>query len=315
MELRQLRQFVMLAETLNFRAAAARLNMAQPPLSVSIRKLEEELGARLFDRGASGVQLTEAGRVVLDDARKTLFHAGEVKRAAGAVSEGVSGRLRIGFGGSAKCAFLPRILPLFRARYPQVALELSERSNGEIVEAVEGRSLDIGIIRVPFPWRSTIRTEIVERDHFVVALPSGHRLAGRSSLRIPDIAAEPFVHYARSRYPGLHVLTMLLFEEAGYSPRLTQEAVQVDTAICLVESGLGIALVPSVAARFQSHRVVFRELSPRPRGASIALAIAYEPNYETVVARRLRELTRAETAGDDELPKVGRQGAGELIPA
>lgn len=292
MELRQLRQFTVLAETLNFRGAAERLNMAQPPLSVSIRKLEEEIGTRLFDRGKSGVRLTEAGRAVLSDARKALFHAAEVKRTADASVLGKGGRLRIGFVGSAKHALLPALLPPFRRTYPEVALELYEKSNGEIVEAVERRSLDIGIIRVPLPRRSSIGMEVVENDHFVVALPLGHPLAEAEHIALSDIANEPFVHYTAGAVPGLHVLTMMMFQEIGVSPRVTQEAVQVETVICLVESGLGIALVPSVATKQRGGSVVFRELSPRPASASIGLAIAYEPDYEIATARRFRELAR-----------------------
>jgi DNA-binding transcriptional LysR family regulator len=292
MELRQLRQFAMLAETLNFREAAQRLNMAQPPLSVSIRKLEEEIGTLLFDRSKSGVRITDAGRSVLNDARKALFHAAEVKRTARATALGLSGRLRIGFVGSAKYSLLPRLLPLFRRHYPEVALELYEKSNGEITQALENRSLEVGIIRVPFAWRSHVQTDIVDCDHFVLALPADHRLAEQETISLSDISKEPFVHYSAGAAPGLHVLTMLLFQEAGYSPRVTQEAVQVETVICLVESGLGIALVPSVAAHHKSQRVVFRELSPRPAAAAIGLAIAYEPDYETSIARRFRDWAR-----------------------
>src|SRR5271157_2792003 len=107
MELRQLNQFSVLAETLNFHRAAERLHIAQPPLSVSIRKLEEEFGVKLFDRKTSGVKLTEAGRAALGDARRALFHAAEAARIARATALGTSGRLRIGFVGTAKYRLLP----------------------------------------------------------------------------------------------------------------------------------------------------------------------------------------------------------------
>jgi DNA-binding transcriptional LysR family regulator len=307
MELRQLRQFTSVAETLNFREAAERLNMAQPPLSVSIRKLEEEMGARLFDRDKSSVRLTEAGRAALEDAHKALFHAEEAKRRVRATTLGISGRLRIGFVGSAKFALIPRLLPLFRQRYPDVAIELAEHRNIEIIQAIESRNFDVGIIRVPFPWGGRIRTEAVEQDHFVAALPSGHPLTAKRAVKLSDIAKEPFVHYATGPFAVLHMLTMMLFENSGYTPRLTQAAVHVDTAICLVRSGLGVALVPSVAARQPVNGVTFRELSPRPAADSIRLAIAYDPGYETLLARRFRELALdTRERAQPPLPRTGR---------
>jgi DNA-binding transcriptional LysR family regulator len=295
MELRQLQQFVVLAETLNFRAAAERLFMTQPPLSVSIRKLEEEIGAKLFTRTTHDVQLTKAGEAVLDEARKALFHSQEVGRIAQLSALGLSGQLRIGFVGSARYSLLPKLLPLFRTQYPQVALQFFEENNTWIVESLEANRIDIGIVRVPLTLRSHIRYLTVERDTFVVALPAGHRLAKKTSLSLRDIADEPFIHYTASDMPGLHALTMILFEEAGLMPTVAQEAVQVATVLFLVESGLGVALVPSAAARNASKQIVFRKLTRVPAQGSIGLALAYNPNYETTVARRFREL--AETAG------------------
>jgi DNA-binding transcriptional LysR family regulator len=289
MELRQLRQFTALAETLNFRAAAKRLHMSQPPLSVSIRNLEEEVGVKLFTRTTHDVQLTEAGRSALSDARRTLFHAAEVARVAQAVALGLSGRLRIGFVGSAKCRLLPRILPAFRKQYHEVKLELHEGTNTTIIESLEASNLDLGIVRVPFTWQSSIEYVTVERDIFVAALPARHPLAKKPRLSLRDIAKEPFIHYKTSVVPGLHAMTMLLFQDAGFMPRVTQEAVQVETAICLVESGLGVALVPSIASCKASRGIVFRKLYRLPAVASIGLALAYDPNHETATARRFRE--------------------------
>jgi DNA-binding transcriptional LysR family regulator len=295
MELRQLQQFAVLAETLNFRAAAERLFMTQPPLSVSIRKLEEEIGAKLFSRTTHNVQLTKAGEAILDEVKKALFHAQEVARIAQLSAHGLTGQLRVGFVGSAKYSLLPRLLPLFRTQYPQVALQFIEENNTWIIESLEANRIDIGIVRVPLTSRSNIRYLTVERDTFVVALPAGHRLAKKKTLSLHDIANEPFIHYTASDMPGLHALTMILFQEAGLMPKVAQEAVQVATLIFLVESGLGVALVPSAAARNASKQVVFKKLTRLPPQASIGLALAYNPSYETTVARRFREL--AETVG------------------
>lgn len=286
MELRQLQQFSVLAETLNFHRAADRLHIAQPPLSVSIRKLEEEWRVKLFDRSPPGVRLTEAGRAALIDARRALFHAAESERVAQATVLGTGGRLRIGFVGTAKYKLLPRLLPAFQAEYPGVTLALSERSNGEILHALESGELDIGIIRVPLATRSQVRSSVVEKDTFMAALPANHRLADKRRLSLADLADEPFVHYAANEVPGLHALTMLVFQAAGIVPKVAQEAVQVQTVVCLVESGMGVALVPSVAAGTTSRRVVFRKLHKMPPGLTIGLAVACASVNETSTARR-----------------------------
>jgi DNA-binding transcriptional LysR family regulator len=290
MELRQLRQFAVLAETLSFRGAADRLHMAQPPLSVSIRKLEEEFGVRLFDRTQKGVQLTEAGRAALADARKSLFHATEAMRNAKATVHGVGGRLRIGFVGSSKYTLLPRLLPLFRSQYAEVMLELHEGSNTKITRAIEARDLDVGVVRVPFASLNKLNYETVETDVFVAALPAGHRLTAQPTVSITDLADEPFVHYAADVVPGLHALTMLCFQSSGHFPRGGQEAVQVQTVICLVESGLGVALVPSRSRVQLTDRWTIRELAPLPPMAHIGLAVIYDPEYEPATARRFRAL-------------------------
>lgn len=290
MELRQLQQFIVLAETLNFRIAAERLFMTQPPLSVSIRKLEEEIGAKLFVRTTHEVRLTTAGEAVLDATRKSLFYAQEVARIAKQTSRGLSGQLRIGFVGSAKYTLLPRLLPPFRSQYPEVALQFVEEKNGWIVAALEANRIDIGIVRVPLTLRSRIKYEIVEHDTFVLALPANHPLAAKQRLSLRDIAEEPFIHYTASDMPGLHALTMILFEDAGFMPKVAQEAVQVSTVIFLVESGLGVALVPSAAASNASDKVVFRKLLRLPSQASIGLAVAWNPHFEIAAARRFREM-------------------------
>jgi len=139
---------------LNFHRVANRLHIAQPPLSVSIRKLEEERRVRLFDRDRPGVRLTEAGHAALADARRALFHAAESERMARATVLGTGGRLRIGFVGTAKY----RLLPAFQAKHPGVTLTLSERDNGEILHALQNGELDAGIIRVPLATRNAVRS-------------------------------------------------------------------------------------------------------------------------------------------------------------
>ncbi len=162
LDLKRIHQFVILAETLNFRRAAERLNMAQPPLSVSIRKLEEELGTRLFMRGAGGVSLTLSGQAILKEARQLLFHGSQLRETAKGVRDGTGGALQVGFVGSTTYGLLQKLLPLFCAEYPGVELVLREATSVGILQQLEDKALDVGLVRVPLVQAS--RATLVPLD-------------------------------------------------------------------------------------------------------------------------------------------------------
>ena len=290
MELRQLTQFCAVADALSFRRAAERLHMAQPPLSVAIRKLEAELGALLFERRGRSIRLTAAGDEALRTARRCLAAAEDLRGVTRRAAAGESGRLRVGFVGSATYALLPRLVPAFRQRYPAVELVLRESTNLELLGLVESEQLDIGLVRFPTAGASALRFQIVERDVFHAVLPQGHALAARRSVTLQALAAEPLIDYAATRVPGLHAMVMLAFQHAGLTPRVAQQATQVQTVLSLVASGLGVALVPSVSARLAPKNVVFRPVKGLAVAAAIGIAIAYHADNEPAAARRFREL-------------------------
>ena len=290
MELRQLKQFAAVAEQMSFRRAAEKLHMAQPPLSVAIRKLEDELGAPLFERRGRSIRLTPAGAEALRGAQRVLAGAEELRQATRGAARGESGRVRVGFVGSATYALLPRLVPAFRSRWPAIELELHESTNLELIEQVQSEKLDLGLVRFPTASASALQFELVERDVFQAVLPAGHRLARQRQVSLTALAQEPLIDYASTRVAGLHAMVMLAFQHAGLSPRVAQEATQVQTVISLVESGLGVALVPSVAARLASRKVVFRPIRGLPASAAIGIALAYPPSSETAAARRFREV-------------------------
>lgn len=308
MELRQLQQFIAVAETLNFRRAAERLHMAQPPLSVAIRKLEEEVGAPLFERQARGVALTPAGAAALVLAQRCINDAAALRGVAQAAAGGVRGLLRVGFVGSATYALLPRLLPAFRARYPGVELVLRESANLGLLAMVESGEIDIGLVRYPTGSASALRFEIVERDVFCAVLPVGHPLVSKKRLTLARLAQEPLVDYASTRVPGLHAMVMLAFQQAGLAPRVAQEATQVQTVISLVQSGMGVALVPSVSARLAARDVVFRPVHGLPASAAIALAMASREDAYNPAARRFRELALTQSERRDQPAAEGIGG-------
>jgi len=294
MDLRQLRQFSAVAETLSFRRAAERLCMAQPPLSVAIRKLEEEIGVALFERVSRGVRLTAAGRAAYEVAQKCRRNADELTSAARAAAQGESGHLRIGFVGSVTFGLMPHCVRAFRGRFPNVKLELREATNAEAVSAVDGGMLDVAFVRVPTARPPTVKFQQIESDVFCIALPAGHPLASRPTLRLKDLDGQPFVGYASSRAGGLHAAVTHLLQRAGVCPTVTQEGVQVHTLIGLVESGLGLALVPAVSAANAPTGVAFRPIRDLPRDAAIGIALAYHATEESVVARRFRAMLAEE---------------------
>ena len=294
MDLRRIRHFVVLAEILNFRRAAERLHMAQPPLSVSIQKLEAELGTKLFARESSGVVLTPSGRAVLIEARKLLFHGNQLSETARSAMDGTGGSLQIGFVGSATHGMLQKLLPLFRAEYPGVELILREATSVSIIQQLEDLALDVGLVRVPLLQSSGAKLLPLEPDVFVAALPRGSALASKGLLRLSDMAGEFFVMYASTHAAGLHSAALLACQHAGFIPKVSQQAIQVQTVLALVESGLGVALVPSVMQRYISDKIVYRRLLDVLPAASIGLALAYMEETESTAAARFRKLAMRE---------------------
>lgn len=294
MDLRRIRHFVVLAETLNFRRAAERLHMAQPPLSVSIQKLEAELGAKLFARESSGVTLTASGHAVLKEARKLLFHGSQLSEMATQAQDGIGGILKIGFVGSAIHGLLQKLLPLFRAEYPGVELVLREATSLSIIQQLEDRVLDIGLVRIPLMQSSEVKLLQLEPDVFIAALPRDSLLANRQPLRLSDMAGESFVMYAPTHAAGLHSAALLACQQAGFIPKVSQQAIQVQTVLALVESGLGVALVPSIMQRYISDRIIYRSLADVLSAPSIGLSLAYMADTECKAAAHFRELATRE---------------------
>lgn len=278
MELRQLRQFITVAETQSLRRAAERLHMAQPPLSVAMRKLEEDVGVALFERSTRGVRLTAAGESALASARKCLAAAAEMSAAARSVADGEVGELRIGFTGSTTFGLLPRMIQAFHKRYPQVRLDLHELTNQQSLTQVQAGQMDLAFVRVPTTHLPGLQFEDMEGDRFCVALPPGHALAAKATLTLRDLAEQDFIGYTPSPVGGLHAASSRLLQQAGVAVQLVQQTVQVSTVLGLVASGLGLALVPSTNTRYYTTKVVYRPLRGLPRDSGIGIALVFRPD-------------------------------------
>jgi DNA-binding transcriptional LysR family regulator len=289
MELRHLRYFVAVAEELHFSRAAERLHISQPPLSQQIRQFEDELGVALFTRTRRSVRLTDAGRVILEDARRTLAQAAKIVLDARRAAQGEAGVLRLGFSGAAPYTTLPALLRAFRLQFPDIALSLFERSSEEQIELLASSVIDAGLIRLPvtnLPPSLVVRS--IVREPLMVALSRGHRLARQRSVLVGALAHEPFIMFPRHVAPGLFDTIDQLCRAAGFILTVGQEAVQIQTIVSLVSAGLGVAIVPASLRNLQRARVVYRPLAPG--NATTEMALAYDRDNPSTVLRTFIEV-------------------------
>lgn len=254
-----MRYFVAVAEELHFGRAAQRLLMAQPPLSQQIQSLEEELGVQLFLRTKRRVQLTEAGKAFLPAARLMLQQAEQAVQVAQRASRGETGSLAVGFVGSACFALLPPLLRRFREHYPDVHLTLRELTTTQQVQELQQHRLHVGLLRPPIS-DPALHVETIYREALIVALPVDHPLASFSQVPLRMLASEPFIFFPPTLGPGFYHQIISLCLEAGFTPHVVQEAVQMQTIVSLVASGMGIALVPASLLNLQRVGVAYRPL-------------------------------------------------------
>lgn len=260
MDLKSLRYFAATAEELHFGRAAERLGIAQPPLSIAVRKLESELGVRLFDRSTRRVELTAAGEELLRHARVLaagVAAAREAVKAAAAESEQV---LRIGFNASAALGLLPDLVRAHRERWPRTRLEIVEFTAIEVEAELRAGRFEIAVLRGPL-WLGAGHVETLVEERLLLALPSDHRLAGVERVNLAAARAEPFVLFPRSISPVLFDTIVSCCLDAGFSPGIVQEAQSWAAVSALVAAGVGITIAPASARFLHPQGLVFRPLA------------------------------------------------------
>jgi DNA-binding transcriptional LysR family regulator len=241
-ELRHLRYFVVLAETLNFSKAALRLHITQPPLSRQIKQLEDELGTPLLTRDRRRVVLTDAGRIFLQEARAILNHSVHAVDSVRRAAKGELGKVRVGIGSGLGPA-VNRVLFEHARSHPGVEVEcqdiLSSLQNAALLE----REIDVGFLRPPIDAEHLTSLRLFE-EPFCVYLPKSHPLAGHRKLRLEQIKEERLLLYDRAVSRGVFDKTLELYRNAGLTPRIvrTQTAPYDEAGAVLVASGKGIYL-------------------------------------------------------------------------
>lgn len=258
MELRHLRYFVALGEELNFTRAAERLHIAQPPLSQQIRQFEEELGVTLLQRNSRPIRLTAAGLLFLDRARALLASLDQTITDTRRIGRGQTGRLAIGFVGSAMFVGLPDAISACRERYPDVELVLNEMLAPEIADALRLRRIDVGFSRPALLPEAGFAQRVLMMESYVAALPQHHRCANEKEIKLAELSDDDFILYPSRPEPTVTGLIQATCATAGFTPRIAQEVLHLQTAIGLVAVGAGVSLVPLAVARAQTGRgVVF----------------------------------------------------------
>lgn len=290
MDLRHLKYFVTLAEELNFHRAAERLHISQPPLSRQIRQLEEELGTPLFSRGARGVELTQAGHTLREEAQRIIGMVAIACERTGKAGRGQIGRLDVGIFGSAILYHIPRLLMQFRNRYPEVEIALHQLPRAEQIVGLRERRLTVGISR-RVPEEPDIVVETMFQEPLVIALNRAHPLARRKAIRIAEIVHEPLILYPSKIRPGLVEDVMVLMDREGARPRIVQEVTDVVTAIALVASGFGVCVTPKAASSLRLPGVIYRPIKAAPPPC-IELSCLYRRGDASPILAAFLDITR-----------------------
>lgn len=298
MDLRHLRYFLAVADELHFGRAAARLHIAQPPLSQQVKRLERELGVALFVRDRRHVKLTREGEILRIEARRTVAQADRLLDVAKDVRAGAAGRVRIAFVGSSLYGPLPQLMRAVRAGAADISLAVSEMETGtQLTELAEDR-LDLGVLRPPVPAPSLAVRDLVSED-LVVALPEDHPLPVGKEVPLDALACEPFVLFPAQLGLGFWETVVQACGAAGFAPHIVYEAEHVHTMVGMVASGLGVSLVPASVRRLALWGVRYERLSGRV--PQLRLALAWEsqrvfPALERVVEIMIDESHRLTAA-------------------
>lgn len=290
MDLRQFRYFLAVAEELNFTRAAARLHIAQSPLSQQIKALEQDLGVTLFLRSKRHVEITEAGRVLAGEARAIARHVEEARHLAQRAHQGLLGRLTIGFTSSAIYNVLPDLLARFRETHPEVAITLREGVlSPDQVRAIEDGRQDLGLLRPPI-WSPALDHLVIRREKLMAVLPAMHALAAQARVAVGSLAAQPFIMYPQSIGAALNDPVLVLCHAAGFSPTVVQEVSELQAIVRLIAAGMGVALLPASAGLLRVDGVVLRPL--HEEAPLLELALAWRRNNPSPTVRAFIALAR-----------------------
>lgn len=291
MDLRHLRYFLAVAEELNFRRAAERLGIAQPPLSSQIHDLERELGVKLFRRIPKGAELTEAGVAFLAEVPAIFERVDRAVRMAQRGGRGEIGRLRVGYTGSASFnEIVPQSLKAFRRAFPEVELQLEELNSIHLLDRLIHQRLDAVFIRPGKEPPANVSTLPLPTESMMVVVPAEHHLAGRYAIELSELAQEPFVLFSRTLGPALYDEVIDACRLAGFKPEIVQVAPQITSIANLVAVELGVSIVPARMAEAAVTGVSYLPIKGMAPVARNALATRIDDH--SVITRNFRNFVQ-----------------------
>lgn len=288
MDIQKLKAFVTVVEERNISKAALRLNMQQPPLTRLIKQLEQQLEAQLLIRLPRGVEVTEAGQVLYQEALSILAHTQLISQRVHNIAQGLAGQINIGFTNSVSLhAFLPALLREFREAYPKVSIHLEEEGSRALSDAVSNQKLDVAFLRKPASADSGLKSLHLLDEDLIVALPSNHRLAkGPEAIELSALQAEDFVLYRRLLGQDLFDTIMAICYRAEFSPHIVQESPRLTSSLNLISAGIGLSIVPASIRDFWNRQVVYKSIISEPACRAPIYAI-YRPDQDNIRLQHL----------------------------
>lgn len=296
-DLKSLRYFAMLADTLSFTVAANKLRMTQPALSIAMQRLEERVGVELLRRTSRHVILTPAGEAYARGAREILALVEQVEKTTAEVASGQEGLCRICFVQSASFDVLPPILRAVQDQAARVRLQLSEATSIEQLKQVIDGQMDIGLVRQAVHGFADLSLTLVHEQRMVAALPAAHKLAANPRLSLSALRDEVFLMVPDHRSPAINARVRAACEAAGYQPRASLEAVEMATILSFVGEGLGVALLPASCRRFADRTVSLIDLDDVNEHLNLPLYLVHrkverDPTVRRIIGIALRTLSR-----------------------
>lgn len=289
LDTRLMRYLLAVADAGSLTHAAEALGVAQPALSQALKRLEEELGVRLFERSRRGAVMTDAGRAIIDDVRASLALAESATRRARDIAGGRAGRLHIGFVTHAVYDALPSALRLLKADFPGVEIVLSEMSNADQLDALEQGEIDLALLHTPMPLTGRVRMKLVRRERFLAVVPVGYPLGADGRIALADVAALGLVWFPEKQLPAARAGIVQALQRAGLEPRFVQEANRSLTVLSCVAAGLGASLLPQSAAVLAHRGVQFVELRDGDSLPHFELGVLWLAASRPTLAEQLAE--------------------------
>lgn len=287
---RTMRYLLAVADLGSMTAAAAHLGVAQPALSQALRRVEEGLGVRLFERSRRGAVLSAAGRAVVDDVRASLALAESAERHARAIAGGKTGRLHIGFVTHAVYDALPTALKLLHTQFAGTQVVLSEMGNADLVQALAEGRIDLAMLHTPVALQGRVRQKLVRRDRLVAVLPASYPLPADGRAALADLERLGLVWFPEAQLPTLRAGIAGAFSRAGLALRVVQEANRSLTVLSCVAAGAGASLLPQSAEVLQHRGVRFAPLRDGELLPFFELSVLWQASGRATLASRLAAL-------------------------